>query len=395
MIDQPPLLYNKSIKLSILVSHPIQYFTPVYRELAARNDVDLTVFFRTRVGLDSYHDSGFRQAIKWDIPLLDGYRHIFLSNKTILTGFEPSVLWCLYHNRPDVILVHGYSHPTNILAIAWAKLFGIKVLLRGDTWLSPHHVLTSWLKRLFKRILFFFIDGFLCIGSLNRDYYVALGAKKDQLFFAPFCVDNRLFSVEGADRDRYRISIRNELGIPMNAVVILYASKMLTRKRAMDLLDAFVLFRHKKTDVWLLYVGSGEEEQGIRDAVSKKSIDHVVFAGFQNQTILPQYYVASDIFVLPSTEEPWGLVVNEVMASGLPVVVTDEVGAAPDLVEGKETGFIYPCGDINALAAILLKLIELPDLRQAMGTNAKKIIANWDVIACVRGHVEAIQKLTG
>ncbi len=391
--NHPDRKAEHPLRLGILVSHPIQYFTPVYRELAACDDVDLIVLFRTRVGVDSYHDSEFGQTVKWDIPLLNGYRHIFLSSKTKLSGFESSIFWQLYQHRPDVLLVHGYNYSTNLAAIAWAKLLRVKVLMRGDTRLSPHHEHTGLFKRLFKRTVFRLIDGFLSIGSLNRAYYITQGARKDQLFFAPFCVDNQFFSLEGIERDIARSELRNQLGIPINAVVILYASKIYARKRPKDLLDAFEVIRQKNPEVWLLYVGSGEDEPSLKESVAKRAIHRVVFAGFQNQTMLPHFFAASDIFVLPSAEEPWGLVVNEAMASGLPVVVTDEVGAVPDLVEGKDTGYVYSCGNIAELINALETLFENPVLREKMSKNAKSLIADWDVSVCAERIVDAAKQI--
>jgi len=118
-------------------------------------------------------------------------------------------------------------------------------------------------------------------------------------------------------------------------------------------------------------------------------VERIRFVGFLNQSALPGLYAAADLFVLPSEEEPWGLIVNEVMAAGLPVIVSDQVGAAADLVECRNTGIIFPCGDICALRSGLETLLSSPELRKTMGMNARKLIRSWDVDACASKFVAA------
>lgn len=179
-----------ALKVGVLVSHPIQYFVPVYRALASNPRVDLSVVFRTRVGVDPYLDKGFGQVVKWDVPLLDGYSNEFLSAKLNINGFEKGVLKAILRHRFDVLVVHGYSSLTNIVAIVLSKVIGCKVLVRGDTRLQERHRNAPFWKTVFKRALFRFFDGFIAIGRLNRDYYHHFGASASKVFFAPFCVSN-------------------------------------------------------------------------------------------------------------------------------------------------------------------------------------------------------------
>lgn len=381
------------LRLGILVSHPIQYFVPIYRELARRAEVDFTVIYRTRVGVDGYHDPGFGQTIQWDIPLLDGYRSYFLSDKTSLAGFEPSVVKELFRQRFDVLIVHGYNSPIHLLAITVAKLIGTRILIRGDTRLQQRHFIAPFWKRLFKRLLFKAFDGFLAIGSLNREYYLEFGACSNRIFFAPFCVDNLVFALDSEMRKEERRRWREPLGLSERCIVVLYAAKFLRRKRPGDLLQAFSIIEAKFPDAWLALAGSGEMESSLRLQVMELGLQRVQFLGFQNQSALPRLFAGSDLFVLPSEEEPWGLALNEVMAAGLPVIVSDEVGAAPDLVQGKGTGIVYPCGSVEALAAALETLLQSEALRVEMGVKARELILDWDAAACVSGMIAAAIKL--
>lgn len=383
------------LKLGILVSHPIQYFVPVYRELAKNSTIDLQVIYRTRVGVDTYFDPGFGQSVQWDIPLMDGYPSEFLSKKTKLNGFEIKILPAILRNRFDVLIVHGYSSLTNLLAIVLSKLVGTRVIVRGDTRLQARHKNAPSRKTVLKRAIFKLFDGFLTIGSLNRDYYTSFGAASCNIFFAPFCVDNAVFCLDENGHKKARLASRDRWGISPESVVVLFASKFIERKRAADLISAFSRVIKSQTNSCLVFAGSGPDEAELRDLANQLCPGRARFIGFQNQTELPSLYAASDIFVLPSEEEPWGLVVNEVMAAGLPVVVTDEVGAAPDLVEGKNTGIVYPCGDIDALASALEMMICSESTRLEMGRNAKKLIADWNIDSCVQGILRAVDSVRG
>ncbi len=384
---------QKKIKLGVLVTHPIQYFVPVYRELAKAEVIELTVLYRTRVGLDAYHDPGFGQTVKWDIPLLDGYTHKFLSSKNRIDGVQWRVIIELLCYRFDVLLVHGYNSITNIFAIFIAKLIGTKVLMRGDTRIQPDHKIAG-LKANIKRALFKCCDGFVTIGSLNCAYYQQHGVSVERLYFAPFCVQNEVFSLLPDLRQRYRIEVRATLNLASDSLIVLFASKLIKRKSTDDLIKAFACIAEAYPAACLVIAGSGDEENSLRQLAASVKNLQVRFIGFQNQSQLPKLYAASDIFVLPGHLEPWGLVINEVMAAGLPVIVSNEVGAAPDLVEGKETGIVYPWGDVSALASALEKLLQSQMLRIEMGTKARQLIDNWDVANCASGIIVAAAKLS-
>lgn len=390
---EPLVAPNKAIRLGVLVSHPIQYFVPVYQGIAKHPNIDLVVIYRTRLGVDTYHDPGFGQLVKWDIPLLNDYSSHFLSSKVILKGIELNIIKELFSRRLDVLIVHGYNSKTNLLAIIVAKWMGVRLILRGDNRLDSQVFKTMKLKQWIKRILFKSFDGFLAIGRLNHAYFANFGVPTERICFAPFCVNNDSFSSEGEMRSERRRLCRTKWGIPDNALVVLFASKLSPRKRPIDLINAYSTLIHLFPNAWLLLVGSGEDEGMLRARVAELQLSQVVFVGFQNQSFLPSIYAASDCFVLPADSEPWGLVVNEVMAAGLPVIVSDEVGCGVDLVEGRGTGFVYPCGDVDALAKALTALMESETLRYSMGKTALRMIKDWDVNTCVTETIAAVRRV--
>ena len=380
----------RPLKLAVLVSHPIQYFTPIYRALNVVPGLDLTVIFHTRVGVDSYYDEGFGAELKWDIPLLDGYRSVFLSTGTKLGGIHWRIIPVLLKLRPDVLLVHGYNAPANLIALVVAKLIGCKTIMRGDTRVPAGHAATS-VKSGFKRALFRLVDACLAIGTLNREYYRSLGVPEARIFFAPFSVDNSKFSL-GDNRASARAAVRHRQGVNDAARVVLFVGKLTAQKRAQDLLESVVLISQKHKDLCVFIVGAGVEEAALRELSASLCID-VRFLGFKNQSELPEIYAASDIFALPSGGEAWGLVINEAMAAGLPVVVTDDVGAAPDLVEGKQTGIVYPAMNIQLLAGALDTLLSDPQMLARFGNNARQLIQQWDFPVCANAIADAAKKL--
>jgi glycosyltransferase involved in cell wall biosynthesis len=388
--EDSQLLGQKKLKLGVLVSHPIQYFVPVYQQLAEAKGIDLNVLYCTRVGVDAYHDAGFGQIVKWDIPLLDGYKHAFLSGKNKIEGVEWGVVAAVVRNRFDVLIVHGYSRITNLLAIAVSRLVGTKVLMRGDTRMQDYHK-DAGLKTIFKRVIFKSCNGFVAIGTLNRAYYAQHGVPINRLFFSPFCVKNEQFAVSPNLRILYRHEMRSALGLVEDSLIVLFSSKLIKRKRADEVIRAFAALTGEFPNACLVIAGSGDEEVNLRHLAESMGVQQIRFLGFQNQTQLPALYAASDIFVLPADSEPWGLVVNEVMAAGVAVIVSSEVGAAPDLVEGKGTGIVYPCGDVEALLQAMRALLAAPVRRQKMAENAVALIKNWDVLACAKGILQAAQ----
>jgi glycosyltransferase involved in cell wall biosynthesis len=227
------------------------------------------------------------------------------------------------------------------------------------------------------------VNGCVSIGSENAKYYEWLGARSDRIFFAPFSVANNMFDLGSAYADARRTE-RLSLDIAPDAKVVLFASKLIARKRTEDLLAAMDMVSARHRDAVLLIAGTGPEEPRLRELAAGRSA-RIVFAGFRNQSEMPALMAASDIFVLPSEEEPWGLIVNEAMAAGLPVIVSDDVGAAPDLVEGKGTGLVFPARDVAGLADALDTLLGAPHMCREMGSMAKELIERWDVKASADG----------
>jgi glycosyltransferase involved in cell wall biosynthesis len=393
-------------RVAYLVSHPIQYQAPLLRYLAVQPDLDLTVFFLSDFSIREYRDPGFGIGVRWDVPLLGGYRHEFLlpiRHQGRLRAWRPWLLRFreqLKVERFDVLWVHGYGHPAMVLAIVTARRFGIPVLLRGESHLSSSAA--GFIGKLGKQavlpLLFRLVDGFLVIGTMNRSFYQHYGVPDHQLFWMPYAVDNDFFSRRAAESQQTRDLLRRELGLEPGRSIILFASKLVSWKRPADLLEAFrrlCSLGGNRSRPYLLIIGDGPERQQLEAQASRLGCGAVKFLGFRNQTELPRFYDLADVFVLPSASEPWGLVVNEAMNASKAVIVSDRVGAGPDLVRDGSNGFVVPVGDIETLANRLDLLASSPDLCRMMGCESAKRIREWDFATDVEGLRSALDVVVG
>lgn len=391
-----------SYRLAILVSHPIQYFAPLYRYLARQTDIDVTVYYCHQQGITAYEDQGFGIAVKWDIPLLEGYKHKFLPNLRKgerVEGFFSLVNWSLIEalrqDRPDALWVNGHMYFTYLLGIVLANLLGIPVMMRCETHLLLQR---SSAKKALRPHLMKFLYTRLCdcclpIGSRNREFYQAHGVANERLFLVPYAVDNYYFRQAVATQKSQQASMKEALGFSPQCPVILYSSKLIPRKRPLDLIRAYNQIRQEGIQAALVIVGSGELEAELRRLVEEDQILDVHFCGFQNQSELPRYYALADIFVLPSENEPWGLVINEVMCAGLPVIASEEIGAVADLVRHGENGYRFTTGNIDELTRHLRTLVTNERSRTAMGNRSLEIIDRWDFEKCAQGVLAALQSL--
>jgi len=281
-----------------------------------------------------------------------------------------------------------------------AKALGIPVLLRAESWLKDRSRSNAKLalKRRFFDGLKSLVDGVLPIGTLNAEYWRYYFGSDVPQFLMPYAVDNRYFaqrSVEAADR---RSGLMQEFGLEAGRPVILFASKLQTRKRCADLIEAYARLVGTGDCVastpYLLIVGDGEERGRLETQVKERALDSVRFCGFRNQSELPSFFDLASVFVLPSEHEPWGLIVNEVMNAGRAVIVSDDVGCQPDLITDGVEGCVFPVGDIDGLRRALGRVLASPETVLEMGRRAKERIASWDFEADVRGLRSAIATVT-
>jgi glycosyltransferase involved in cell wall biosynthesis len=401
-------LKNK-VRLAYLVSHPIQYQAPMLRRIAQEPDIDLTVFFGSDFSVRDYKDEGFGVGVKWDVPLLDGYHHEFLpllrdsSSPGVLSPLNCGIFRRLRGSDGapgfDVLWVHGYSSVNTMQAMVAAKALGIPVLLRAEPWLADRARggATLVAKQMFFWVLRKLVDGALPIGTLNAAYWRHYFGQDFPLHPMPYAVDNRYFQNRCMEARQGRAALRVELGLDSDRPVILFASKLQSRKRCADLLAAYQnlsMEPQSEPHPYLVIVGDGEERLALERQAAEWRLEGVRFCGFRNQSELPRFFDLAAVFVLPSRHEPWGLIVNEVMNAGRAVVVSDDVGCQPDLIEDGMEGCVFPAGDVAALTNALRRVLATPETAAAMGQRGLAKITTWDFEADVRGLRRAIAQVT-
>jgi glycosyltransferase involved in cell wall biosynthesis len=388
------------IKVVHLISHPIQYFVPLYRELARRHEIDLTVMFYSMQSAGAYRDSGFGKTVKWDVPMLDGYQKyisVHAASRAMAGGFDLRPDWDILratlNSQCDVVWASGYQFLNTWLAAA-GQIAGYRLLLRDEQTLLTER---AWWKRAIKRLtlplLFRNIWG-LYIGEENRQFFRHYGARKERLFPARYCVDNAALCRRRDELRARRTEIRANFGIHDAAPVILFSGKLIDKKKPQLLLESFRRLR-QAVPCHLLFVGDGCLRPSLEQEARDGKVQNVHFTGFLNQGRIAEAYVAADLFVLPSAyQETWGLVVNEAMNFGLPIVVSDRVGCGTDLVRHGENGFIFPAGDGEALRRALATLTESPALRHQYGLRSEQLVGAYSIKACADQIVEACQAAT-
>jgi len=241
------------------------------------------------------------------------------------------------------------------------------------------------------------IAGVLPIGTQNAAYWTHYFGSKVPQFLMPYAVNNDYFAGLAKAAAPREQELRAELGLSPQRPVILFASKLQQRKHADHLLRAyrsFIADQAPDKRPYLVIVGDGEQRAQLEAMVHQTGLEDVRFAGFRNQSELPRFFQLADVFVLPSRHEPWGLIVNEAMASGCPVIVSSDVGCHPDLITDGVEGCVYPVGNIPALTQALRRVFSSTDSAATMGKSAQRRISTWTYEEDVRGLRKALAAVT-
>ena len=381
-------------RLAIILSHPIQYYSPWFRWLRAHTNVEFRVFYLWNFGVTDQRDREFASSFKWDVDLLSGYDHEFVPNVARDPGthhfnglHNPTLGERLRAWRPAAVLLIGYAYRSHLAVILRPPA---PLIFRGDSHLIGHS--PSWLKRTALRWLYARFAAVTYVGAANGDYFRAFGVPEAKLHFAPHCVDASCF-VRDAATESAAARLRTELGLAGKKVV-LFAGKFLPAKQPGALLDAFQTLAPR--DAALVFVGDGPDRATLEAGAAQRPDCHVRFLPFANQSEMPARYGLADLFVLPSRGfyETWGLAVNEAMHLGVPCLVSDRVGCQRDLVTEGETGWVFPATDQAGLQAALGRaLTALNGDTAALRRNIATRIGGYSYAAAGHGLQAALDQV--
>jgi glycosyltransferase involved in cell wall biosynthesis len=381
-------------KLAVVTTHPIQYHVPWLVRLAEKN-IKIKVFYTWEQSAPgNVYDPGFGQHIRWDIPLLEGYEFEFEENTSSSPGLDhfrgiinPRLVGNIKAWAPDGLLVIGWNYHSHLQCLRYFHQ-RIPIYFRGDSVLL--HERLGW-RKLFRRVflswVYQHVDYALYVGSHNRSYFLRHGLRPDQLVFSPQAIDIARFAEPDALYARQAQERKEALGIPADHVTVLFAGKMTRVKNPAFVLD--LAEACSELPVSFLLVGDGSLKEGLMSRAEGKANVH--FLSFQNQSMMPAVYRMGDVFIMPSLSETWGMGVNEAMACGKPVMASEMVGSAVDLVQEELTGIVYSLGDIRKCVDYLRRMSADRHLLEQMGANARRHIQSFsfshivDSVAFVMG----------
>ena len=384
-------------KLAIISTHPIQYYAPWFRLLAQRGNIELKVFYTWSQAKDKVIDRNFGRDIKWDIPLLEGYAHEFVNNVAKAPGTHhffgircPELVERIEQFMPNALLVFGWNFVSHLQVLRHFK-GKVPVWFRGDsTLLDEVPGIKTRLRRWFLTWVYTHVDKAFYVGKANKAYYLKHGLKPSQLIYAPHAIDNDRFSEPDEIYRNDAENWRSQLGYDQEDVVVLFVGKFESKKQPLLLLEAIIeANKHRVQPLKVLFVGNGILEAELQ----QKSEHHpfVQFLPFQNQSKMPVVYSLGDVLCLPlkGPGETWGLAVNEAMACGIPVIVSNKVGCCDDLVTAHRNGYVFDISTTEQLCRILEGL-EKSQLSK-MGLNARESITQWRFEAIVAALENAMQ----
>jgi glycosyltransferase involved in cell wall biosynthesis len=382
------------VRLHIFATHPVQYHVPLWRALARRPELDVKVFYFNDQSVRGGLDRDFGVQIAWDVDLLSGYENTFLSRDAVLETPRAmridDVQGLLDRERPDWVMIAGYTHGFELQLVRECQRRAIPVLMRGefsDLSFGPRPLVKRVVRQLYLRWFYGHIARFAVIGKGARAHLQAHGQGRKPMAFSPYSVDHSLIDAQklGSSREQ----ARGELGIPDDRFMLLLSGKLIPRKDPLFVLRTLEHLAARER-VGLIAIGDGQLRDEFCARGRQMLADRFISPGFVNQSQLGRYFLAADALVLPSRYETWGLVVNEAMRHELPVVVSSQVGCAEDLVDEGQTGYRYRIDDEVELASKLSKLIEDPARSREMGQNAYRRTHLYSIEASAAGVLELL-----
>jgi glycosyltransferase involved in cell wall biosynthesis len=393
---------KKRWRLAVCATHPIQYQVPLYRRLADHPQIDLMVYYQTDTGLREKTIEGYGETIRWDIPLLDGYAYKVLSNvspvpdtskpwATINPAIVAELLKCDY----TALIINDYFTVTDWLAFASARLRRTPIFFKGEALVNSGRKIVSneRLGDYLRKTWCSGLSAALAVSTCASEYYAHYGVPAGRVFWTPLAVDNDHWERQADALLPQKEQIRASLGLEPERPVLLLVAHLREQKRPMDLMQAF---ERLKDRVNLVIVGAGPLFEQVEQYCQERALNHVHLVGAKNQTELPQYYAAADIFVMTSgIGEVNPLVVHEAMCFRLPLILSDAIPSIVDVISEGNNGYTYAVGNIDELVERIDGMLADPSKLIQMGQCSRDINSGWSYDVCVKGIVDALAYVAG
>jgi 1,2-diacylglycerol 3-alpha-glucosyltransferase len=373
-----------STRLVILTEIIAPYRIPVFNVLASIPGLHLHVIFlaETDAGLRQWRV--YKDEIRFSYEVLQSWRW-HLGRKNLLINF--GLKTALNKARPNAIICGGYNYAASWQALWWARRREVAFVLWSESNSNDARGSQVWLETL-KRYFLQHCDRFVVPGKASFEYLRALGAPPAKIFTAPNAVDNQFFANEAENTRAHAAEFRNQLKLPQR--YILFVGRVVPEKGVFDLLEAYArLDDHLKLAVGLVFAGDGVSREELKQRAARISPGTVCFPGFAQREALAGLYALAEVLVLPTHSDPWGLVVNEAMACGLPILVSNVAGCSADLVEDGWNGYAVPPRNVEQLSMAIDSVLRRNELRESMSVHSLERIRKYSPGACADGLAAA------
>ena len=371
-------------RVAILTEIISPYRIPVFNALAKHKGIDLKVIFLAETDPALRQWRVYKDEIRFSYEILPS-RRFRAGNAHLLLNAKLSA--SLQKFSPASIICGGYNYIASWRALMWARRRGVRFVLwsesnaqdaRGQR-MSVEFLKAHFLKR---------CDRFVVPGRSAFEYLRSLGSPAESIFTAPNAVDNAYFAAQAENARAHATEFREKLKLPSR--FILFVGRLVPEKGIFDLLEAYAkLDSGLRSEVGLVFAGDGVSREELARRAKCISPGTVCYPGFAQREDLAGLYALAETLVLPTHSDPWGLVVNEAMACGLPIIVSSVAGCSPDLVEDGWNGYIVPPRDSEKLSVAIDSLLRQPHLKQRMSAHSSERIRNYSPEACADGLAAA------
>ena len=377
-------------KLVIITEIIAPYRIPVFNALALRREIDLHVIFLSENDPTLRQWQVYKDEIKFQYEVLPSWRRRLGKYNVLINR---GMLSALNRILPDAVLCGGYNYLASWEAAYWARAHRIPLLLWSESTALDRrrgHLLVEFTKARFLGLC----RAFVVPGKSSLRYLKDLGIARERVFTAPNAVDTDLFSSLAEEARRCDTQVRVRHSLPLR--YFLYVGRLVRIKGVFELMEAYAQLRAKvRSEVGLVFVGDGVDRAELMEYASRVAPGTIQFPGFVHRERLPEFYALADAFIFPTLSDPWGLVVNEAMSCGLPVILTNVAGCMPDLVQDRWNGYVVKPADPSQLAAAMLRLASDSGLRREMGARSRERIEANSPQQWTEGLVKAMKFVCG